>query len=379
MNPKKSRHCGHAAFAVLIVSLGALLSTCDDLGGLLDSWASYEIVYQTNESTVVRTSVSRQMLGEDYTVAGVMFSNPGYHFDHWELNGKEIKPGETIPGPDSYPAPATYMTAVWIANKYTINFDPNGGSGTMNDVTLDYDEEFTLTNAFNNGGATFLGWALESMGQIKFLDGESVSKLMQKDGATVTLYAVWSNSGSAYAVTFDANGATGNPPAPILNTGQVYTTLPNQGELAMAGSIFIGWADNANLDSWEPQYTVGSQLPTIPGMTIKLYATWEKQATLDLPGEYFHDWYKDSGLTDWAFSISSQSGFSLPPSHTAISNLKYNGANKNGDIKIVFFDVSDGTNGIIGSALASSDGSTLVVSKSTAGLPAINGTYFAGP
>lgn len=47
----------------------------------------------------------------------------------------------------------------WTANNYTVQFDANGGTGTMSDVTCTYGTGKALTNTFTRTGYTFAGWA----------------------------------------------------------------------------------------------------------------------------------------------------------------------------------------------------------------------------
>lgn len=49
------------------------------------------------------------------------------------------------------------------ANRYTIKFDANGGSGTMADLSLTYTPGSKLpANAFTKAGCTFVGWKIKS-------------------------------------------------------------------------------------------------------------------------------------------------------------------------------------------------------------------------
>ena len=47
----------------------------------------------------------------------------------------------------------------WTANNYTVQFNANGGTGTMSDVTCTYGTGKALTNTFTRTGYTFAGWA----------------------------------------------------------------------------------------------------------------------------------------------------------------------------------------------------------------------------
>ena len=68
-----------------------------------------------------------------------------------------------------------------------VTFDANGGIGYMEKQQLPVGEAGELNNnEFTNGGAAFIGWALEPNGPVVYADGEEVT--LQGD---ITLYAVW--------------------------------------------------------------------------------------------------------------------------------------------------------------------------------------------
>ena len=81
----------------------------------------------------------------------------------------------------------------WTAYSGTIQFDANGGSGSMEamtDVTHDT-TEYLPANAFTRDGYTFLGWALSEDGNVVKADQARANGLITKDDQTVTLYAQW--------------------------------------------------------------------------------------------------------------------------------------------------------------------------------------------
>ena len=86
----------------------------------------------------------------------------------------------------------TKLYAKWTANKYTVKFNENGGTGTMSEQSFTYDESKPLTtNAFTRKGYDFAGWATSSNGTVQYTDGQSVSNLTATNNSTVNLYAVW--------------------------------------------------------------------------------------------------------------------------------------------------------------------------------------------
>lgn len=80
-----------------------------------------------------------------------------------------------------------------VNNVYTVTFDANGGTGTMEPQDMVYGEPQNLfANAFSRTGYTFIGWNTEADGTgTKYSDGERVSNLAATDQGVV-LYAQWS-------------------------------------------------------------------------------------------------------------------------------------------------------------------------------------------
>lgn len=86
------------------------------------------------------------------------------------------------------------LYAKWTANTYTIKFDKNAeaAQGTMANMTCTYGTLAYLTaNSFSNEGYTFGGWATSPSGAFAYSNVDSVINLTSVNGATVTLYAIW--------------------------------------------------------------------------------------------------------------------------------------------------------------------------------------------
>ena len=82
--------------------------------------------------------------------------------------------------------------AHWTPNSYSIVYNPNGGSGTMDVTEATYGVEATVAaNGFMWTGHKFLGWARSETGEVVYAPGQSVSNLTAQAYGVVTLYAVW--------------------------------------------------------------------------------------------------------------------------------------------------------------------------------------------
>ncbi len=188
----------------------------------------------------------------------------GYTFSNWN---PEL--------PTTFPIEDSFHTAVWSANTYTISFDSNGGSGTMRDISVSYDEEVPLTaNAFTKTGYTFLGWGTDPDSiEKEYSDGAVISNLTSKNGNTVTLYAVW--SANTYTISFDSNGGSGTMRDISVSYDEEVPLTANA--FTKTGYTFLGWGTDP--DSIEKEYSDGaviSNLTSKNGNTVILYAVWSK-------------------------------------------------------------------------------------------------------
>ena len=143
--------------------------------------------------------------------------NKGYKAGSWDTEpetekGKAVSEDQT----DTY-------TYTFAPIEYTIKYDANGGTGTMNNQSRTYDDEIALTaNSFTYEGKTFNGWNTEADGSGKdnYSDGE-IANISDKDNDAVTLYAQWTTN--TYTISWknydgtvletDKNVAYGSTPA----------------------------------------------------------------------------------------------------------------------------------------------------------------------
>lgn len=150
----------------------------------------YQYVYTISYDSAGGSLVPNQtkLTAQPVTLTTTIPTRAGYTFKGWNNYGTMYAPGQT------YTADAFLgLTAKWEANSYTVRFDPNGGSGSMDDQAFSYGTAQGLAaNAFTRTGYAFAGWntAADGSGQA-YADRASVSNLTSEDGATVTLYAQW--------------------------------------------------------------------------------------------------------------------------------------------------------------------------------------------
>lgn len=134
-------------------------------------------------------------------VRSVATAKPGYHFTGWKC---EINENKTETETETETLTVTLdqvqklftenqnqrvfrFTAQFEPNSFTVQYNANGGEGTMEDLTYTHGQDQSLTKCgFTRAGYDFLGWATAADGNVAYHDQQSLS--ITQD---TTLYAVW--------------------------------------------------------------------------------------------------------------------------------------------------------------------------------------------
>ncbi len=130
----------------------------------------------------------------------------------------------------------TYNTTP--ACKYTVQFEPNGGTGTMSDQTFICDVEQQLTaNSFSRTGYTFTGWNTKDDGSGDSYTNQQSVNLSSTNNDNITLYAQWTPT--QYTITYNGlEGAThSNPTNYTIESETITFTAPSE----RIGYNFTGW------------------------------------------------------------------------------------------------------------------------------------------
>ena len=158
-----------------------------------------------------------------------------------------------------------YANGKWAlkGNEITITFDPNGGAGSMEPMSVNPGVGNKLTgNTFTRENYTFTGWNTAADGTgMTYADGATVNF-----SADTTLYAQWTQNP---VITFNANGGKG--------TMGTQTVKPNEATALTANSFtradydFTGW--NTAKDGTGTAYADKANITTNENVT--LYAQWK--------------------------------------------------------------------------------------------------------
>lgn len=207
--------------------------------------------------------------GKTYSALPTL-SRTGYTFLGWkDRNGNSYTTTTQVSTTENHD-----LYAQWLAHKYTVKFNANGGSGSMPNQNFTYDMAQNLNaNTFARSGYTFGGWNTQADGNgTSYVNTASIKNLTATNGGTITLYAQW--AARPYTIRFNANGGDGSMPDQIAEYDKVTTLAENQ--FVRAGYSFVGWARTATATARE--YIDQQEVVNLAQSgTVNLYALWAEK------------------------------------------------------------------------------------------------------
>ena len=161
--------------------------------------------------------------------------------------------------------------------RYTVNYDANGGTGSMPASTLTYDRPQALPAiGFTKAGYSFAGWNTQKDGSGKtFTDKQIVGNLLTHENAAGTPYAQWTPTPPVITVVFHSNDGGADETVKRVwasnNLDMKAIGLPDG--WTKKGFVFHGW--NLAADGSGVEYKAGESLyGRMTTATVDLYADW---------------------------------------------------------------------------------------------------------
>ena len=209
---------------------------------------TYEVKYNPNGGTGDMANSSHT-----YDVAKALttntFSRDGYTFAGWaktEDGAVVYSNTQSVSNLTTTNGDIVELYAKWTANSYTINYDPNGGTGTAvpasTSATYDQNVEFAAQGSIERTGYTFLGWAKSASATTADYTAGSITSMPPNlvTSDSTMLYAVWSIN--PYTISYNMNSGTNHMSNPVgYNVETDTITLLNP---SRDGYTFTGWTGN---------------------------------------------------------------------------------------------------------------------------------------
>jgi uncharacterized repeat protein (TIGR02543 family) len=254
--------------------------------------------------------------GATVTVTSSQPTRSGYSFIGW--NSMADGSGTASAAASTFTMPAADVTvyAIWSVNAYTVYYNMNGGSGSINPQPGTYGTNVTVSStAPTRTGYTFSGWNTLADGTGSDHTGGGTLTI---PSSNVTLYAKW--TAIQYSISYNANGGSGSPADATALTAGTNTTLsatsPNKD-----GYVFNGWNTAANGSG---QTYAGGQSYVVPAANTVLFAQWVANT--------YEVIYNANGGTGAPAAENGSTGQDITLSSTAPTRPGYNFVRWNTDV-----------------------------------------------
>lgn len=162
-----------------------------------------------------------------------------------------------------------------VANKYTITYDPNGGTGNKLTEHVKFNDKITLKNneTFSRSGYTLTGWQVQQDTATVYAPNQTITYNTYYDN--ITLLAQW--TGEKFTITYNTGNANCTNITPQeCQFGNTSTCKPDTTNCSYPGYILTGWTctgcDNGSSNTIEPGADI---FKLYSGQDITLTAKWE--------------------------------------------------------------------------------------------------------
>ena len=259
----------------------------------------------------------------NYILPECGFTAPaGQEFKAWEIGGIEYNAGDGYVVLGNTEIKALWKDSAVIPTTFTITFNANGGTGSMEPVTVEEGSRYPLPVCGFTAPVNmqFSGWALSADGSV-IADGAIMVT------SNITLYAIWEPVPvNEFVVFFDGNGGT--PAVSSMTTiGHRLAFLP--GAFRSGSYRFDGWYTERN----------GGELittSTVFAANTIVYAHWTYTGGSGGSGGYVPGYYIIRATAGAGGSISPSGNVSVregrdqtftitPDKGYAVSNAKIDG------------------------------------------------------
>ena len=239
-----------------------LTAAPNDIVTLYAQWSTNKYTVTFIDGKTQQTISSASVSYGGNATAPAKPTHKGYTATTWEGNYQNVTKDETV-------------ILNYRPNTYIIDFENNGGTGTMDSESMTYDSAKNLTNnTFTKEGYLFSGWKNKNSSDT-YKDGQGVKNLADTDNGIVTLVAQWKPI--SYTVKYDSNGGTGSMEPQTIKYDE--STSLSSSKFTKTGYAFAGWKrdDKDNGKTYSNGENVLNLLST-DGASTTMYAQWKANA-----------------------------------------------------------------------------------------------------
>ena len=157
------------------------------------------------------------------------------------------------------------LYAVWHKDVFKVDYDTNGGSGSIPSVYVDEFDSTTLPEyTGTKEGYTFTGWSTDKLDPTAPVNGKAPGEEVTPTDDEL-YYAVWQKD---MEITYNANSGEGDMPMQYVTYDKATPLTKNT--FTKEGYHFIGWSTSTDGD-----VEYADEADITPKTDVELYAVWE--------------------------------------------------------------------------------------------------------
>ena len=245
--------------------------------GLTVIWKanSYTINYSGMEGATLSPMPTAHVYGTNTAIADPV--KTGYTFNGWKVNGGAAVKNLTL-GATDY-TNVISLQATWTANKYTVTFDKQNGTGGSTSAAATFNSAMPAITVPTRPGYTFGGYyTAKNGGGTQYYTSSGASARNWNITANTTLYAKW--TANTYTIIYNSNKPRGASSeitgltASSTHTYDVAGSLTANG-YSLVGRTFKGWSTSANGSVLYGDEDTVKNLTSSANGTYNLYAVWQ--------------------------------------------------------------------------------------------------------
>lgn len=157
---------------------------------------TYTVTYNKGSYGTGTNTTATKTQGTALTLKGAIFTRTGYTQKGWSLNANGSSKKYELNGSYTTDAAVT-LYPYWVANTYTVTFNPNGGTVSPTTQTVTYGSAYGTLPTPTRTGGTFGGWMLNG----KLVTATTVCSTASNH----TLTAYWSSITCLYVKSADGS------------------------------------------------------------------------------------------------------------------------------------------------------------------------------
>ena len=236
---------------------------------------SYTINYSGMEGATLSAMPTAHVYGTNTKIADPV--KTGYTFNGWKVNGGAAVKNLTL-GATDY-TNVISLQATWTANKYTVAFDKQNGTGGSTSAAATFNSAMPAITVPARTGYTFGGYyTAKNGGGTQYYTSSGASAKNWNITANTTLYAKW--TANTYTIIYNSNKPSGASSeitgltASSTHTYDVAGSLTANG-YSLVGRTFKGWATSANGSVLYGDEDTVKNLTSSANGKYNLYAVWQ--------------------------------------------------------------------------------------------------------